>query len=393
MSKATEKTLVPKLRFPEFRDAEEWEEKPLNLISTSIFDGTHQTPKYTEDGIPFFSVENIVSGKPNKFISREDYLTATSKNKPEKGDVLITRIGNIGFSAIVDWEYEFSIYVTLAVVKKSDQFDSYYLYSFLQSERYQTEIRSKSLLNAVPCKINMDELRKSRVSLPSPPEQQKIADCLSSIDELITVQAQKIESLKAHKKGMMQKLFSLEIRFKDDNGNPFPDWEEKKLGEISKTITGSSNREDSTEEGDYAFFDRSNDQRASSKFLFDCEAIIVAGEGKDFPPRYFVGKFDLHQRAYATMKFKKNIGKYVFYWMHHHRSFLLKYSVGSTMPSLRMNSFSEFPVQIPHPDEQQKIANCLSSIDDLITAQAQKIESLKAHKKGMMQQLFPIQKD
>jgi len=207
MSDQTKKGLVPKLRFPEFRDAGEWKEEPLNKITTSIFDGTHQTPKYTEKGIPFFSVENIISGKANKFISREDYLTATNKNKPEKGDVLITRIGNIGFSAIVDWDYEFSIYVTLAVVKKSDKFASYYLHCFLQSERYQTEIRSKSLLSAVPCKINMDELRKTMVLLPSPKEQRKIADCLSSIDDLITAYTQKYDALKAHKKGLMQQLF------------------------------------------------------------------------------------------------------------------------------------------------------------------------------------------
>ncbi|MEI7869556.1 MAG: restriction endonuclease subunit S [Candidatus Methylumidiphilus sp.] len=198
---------VPKLRFAQFLDTEEWEEKPLSKISTSIFDGTHQTPKYTKEGIPFFSVENLVSGKLNKFISREDYLISTSKNKPEKGDLLITRIGNIGFSAIVDWEYEFSIYVTLAVVKKTDQFDSYYLHCFFQSERYQTEIRSKSLLNAVPCKINMDELRQTKVLLPTLTEQQKIADCLSSLDELITAQAQKLATLKTHKKGLMQQLF------------------------------------------------------------------------------------------------------------------------------------------------------------------------------------------
>jgi len=198
---------VPKLRFAQFLDTEEWEEKPLSKISTSIFDGTHQTPKYTKEGIPFFSVENLVSGKLNKFISREDYLISTSKNKPEKGDLLITRIGNIGFSAIVDWEYEFSIYVTLAVVKKTDQFDSYYLHCFFLSERYQTEIRSKSLLNAVPCKINMDELRQTKVLLPTLTEQQKIADCLSSLDELIAAQTQQLATLKTHKKGLMQQLF------------------------------------------------------------------------------------------------------------------------------------------------------------------------------------------
>jgi type I restriction enzyme S subunit len=134
-------------------------------------------------------------------------LVATNKNKPEKGDVLVTRIGNIGFSAVVAWDYEFSIYVTLAVIKKDKKFISGYLHGYMQSERYQREIQSKSLLNAVPCKINMDELRKTEVLFPSLEEQQKIADCLSSIDDLIAAQAQKIEELKAHKKGLMQQLF------------------------------------------------------------------------------------------------------------------------------------------------------------------------------------------
>jgi type I restriction enzyme S subunit len=198
---------VPRLRFPEFREAGEWEERRLEQISDAIFDGTHQTPAYTEEGVPFFSVENIVSGKENKFISREDYLIATSRNKPEKGDILITRIGKIGFSAVVDWEYDFSVYVTLAVIKKSEAFDSHFLNGFFQSERYQNEILGKSLLTAVPCKINMDELRKTRVLLPSFPEQRKIAACLSSLDALIAAQADKLDALKTHKKGLMQQLF------------------------------------------------------------------------------------------------------------------------------------------------------------------------------------------
>ena len=81
----------PRLRFPEFRDAGEWEERKLADITVSIFDGTHQTPTYTTDGVPFYSVENLISGNANKFISRADYLLATKKNRPEKGDVLITR--------------------------------------------------------------------------------------------------------------------------------------------------------------------------------------------------------------------------------------------------------------------------------------------------------------
>ena len=202
---------TPRLRFPEFRDAGEWEVKQLKHISPAIFDGTHQTPNYTEKGVPFFSVENIVSGNKNKYISREDYIITTIKNKPEKGDIIITRIGNIGFSKVVDWDYEFSIYVTLAVVKKSELFNSQYLHYYFQSEYYQKEILSKSLLSAIPCKINMDELQKTKVLLPSLPEQQKIADCLSSLDEVINLQTQKLDTLKAHKKGLMQQFFPREV--------------------------------------------------------------------------------------------------------------------------------------------------------------------------------------
>ncbi|MFZ5533671.1 MAG: restriction endonuclease subunit S [Pseudomonadota bacterium] len=198
---------VPRLRFPEFQGAGEWEEKTLDQVSPSIFDGTHQTPKYAEEGVPFFSVENIVSGNRNKFISEEDHIAATRKNKPEKGDVLITRIGNIGYSTVVHWDYEFSIYVTLAVVKRSPSFNSNFLHGYFQSSRYQKELRSKSLLDAVPCKINMEELRKTEVLVPEIDEQHKIANCLSALDDLIAAQAQKIELLKRHKKGLMQQLF------------------------------------------------------------------------------------------------------------------------------------------------------------------------------------------
>ena len=201
---------VPKLRFKEFENSGEWKEKYLNEISPAIFDGTHQTPSYTEKGVPFYSVENIKSGIKNKFISREDYLLSISKNKPEKGDIIITRIGDIGTSKVIDWNYEFSIYVTLAIVKKSTIFNSYYLHSFFQSSRYQKEILSKSLLNAVPCKINMDELRRTKILIPpdkGKKEQLKISEIFSSVDNLINAQSQKIETLKLHKKGLLQGLF------------------------------------------------------------------------------------------------------------------------------------------------------------------------------------------
>ncbi len=197
----------PRLRFPEFHDSGEWEEKELGEVTSAVFDGTHQTPTYTAEGIPFYSVENLISGSANKFISQEDYQFATRKNKPEKGDILLTRIGKIGFSQVVTWNHEFSVYVTLAVIKQSPICDSYYLHYFFQSDRYQTEIRSKSLQNAVPPKINLDSLRSTKVLVAGRAEQQRIAGCLSALDAVLAGQSQQLAALKTHKQALMQQLF------------------------------------------------------------------------------------------------------------------------------------------------------------------------------------------
>ena len=129
--------LLPRLRFPEFDGASEWKPQRLDEVSSSIFDGTHQTPTYTKEGVPFYSVENLISGTANKFISRDDHLEATRKNKPKKGDILLTRIGKIGHSQAVTWDHEFSVYVTLAVIKASPRFNTSYLAHYLQSGCYQ----------------------------------------------------------------------------------------------------------------------------------------------------------------------------------------------------------------------------------------------------------------
>ena len=262
MKQKGKRTLRPKLRFPEFRDQPGWEEKNLSEITSAIFDGTHQTPTYTEAGIPFYSVENLISGNANKFISREDYDLATRNNKPEKGDILLTRIGKIGFSQVVTWGHEFSVYVTLAVIKRSSQFNSYYLHCLMQTYFYQSELRSKSLSNAVPPKINMDSLRETKVFLPMPAEQQKIAECLSSLDGLIDAEGRKLEALKAHKKGLMQQLFPQpgqtqpRLRFPEfrDKG----EWVANKLSEITSAIFDGTHQTPTYTESGIPFYSVEN---------------------------------------------------------------------------------------------------------------------------------------
>ncbi|HKV97887.1 MAG TPA: restriction endonuclease subunit S [Gammaproteobacteria bacterium] len=162
------------------------------------------------------------------------------------------------------------------------------------------------------------------------------------------------------------------------------------LGRAFRRITnGKANAQDHEEGGAFPLFDRSEVIKASSKFAFDAVAVILPGEGMSFRPRYFEGKFDLHQRAYALMQCQGQ-GKYFYYALDRMKADLALKAVKSTVLSLRLPIIEKFVVFAPSNNaEQQKIADCLTSLDEVIDAQGRKVEALKAHKRGLMQQLFP----
>lgn len=380
--------LVPKLRFPEFEG--NWIYQDLKSIS-DIYDGTHQTPKYVDSGIPFVSVENINDiYNTDKFISKEAF-EKEYKIKPKKDDILMTRItaGIIGATSIVKSNTPLAFYVSLALIRlKNNDVLVEFLNQRINTSYFKHELHRRIIHIAFPKKINLGEIGLCKISYPLFPEQQKIATFLISVDERIILLEKQKQGLETYKKGVMQQLFSQQLRFKDDAGNDFPDWEGKKLGEVSTITTGSSNRQDSGLDGEFTFFDRSEDIRTSNIYLFDTEAIIVAGEGSDFKPKYFIGKFDLHQRSYAIMNFKNSTGKFLFYYIHFHRNHFLSQAVGSTVKSLRLPMFQKMEIKLPCLDEQQKIASFLSAIDARIDVVSKQIEQSKVFKKGLLQQLF-----
>jgi type I restriction enzyme S subunit len=260
---------------------------------------------------------------------------------------------------------------------------------------YFNRSRSLFLFTAFSYGLTSDRLRlyykdfaRIKFAIPDNEEQQKIASFLSAVDEKIQLLTRKKELLEQYKKGVMQQLFSGKLRFKDENGKAFPKWEEKKLQEIASINTGSSNRQDSGLDGEFTFFDRSQDIRTSSIFLFDGEAIIVAGEGQEFAPKHFNGKFDLHQRTYAIMNYKNAIGKYLFYYIHYHRNYFFIQAVGTTVKSLRLPMFQKMNIQVPVIDEQKKIADYLSNIDNKIDSVTKQITQNQTFKKGLLQQMF-----
>ena len=380
-----EKQLVPRLRFPVFKD--EWQKKRLDKIVSDFIVPMRDKPKDLSGVIPWCRIEDfdgiyLSKSKSNQGVSAETVKLMNLKVYPIN-TVLVSCSANLGFCAIV--KEPLITNQTFIGLNPSDKVVSEYLYYVMRNSARRLNVLSSGTTISY---LSRKQFEKFTISVPSLPEQQKIASFLTDVDYKITKLTKKKDLLEQYKKGIMQKIFNQELRFKDDNGNEFPEWEVKKLGDISNITTGSSNRQDSGLDGEYTFFDRSEDIRTSSRYLFDGEAVIVAGEGSDFIPKYYVGKFDLHQRTYAIMNFKDSVSKYLYYCIYFHRKYFLSQAVGSTVKSLRLPMFQKMPIKLPIIEEQTKIANFLSELDVKIEALNTKIEQSKAFKKGLLQQMF-----
>lgn len=132
-------------------------------------------------------------------------------------------------------------------------------------------------------------------------------------------------------------------------------WTQNRLGNLCMIQSGNSNTKDAVSNGSFIFFDRSKTPKRSSRFLFDCEAIIIAGEGAEFLPKKYSGKFDLHQRAYAIFGFGNLLsGNYLYYYLTYIHKYFQEVAVGATVKSLRQRHFDELPVLLPQSIEEQK---------------------------------------
>ena len=194
---------VPRIRFKGFE--EDWEQRKLGEIA-GIYDGVHQTPEYVDSGIMFLSVENIATLKSNKFISEEAF-GRDYKNYPVKGDVLMTRIGDVGTANVVETTEKLAFYVSLALIKPNNT-DSYYLCNAIHSSRFQRELRDRTLLTAVPKKINKNEIGEGVISSPTLREQELIGRYFRNLDSLLSLHQRKLEKLRQIKKSMLERMFA-----------------------------------------------------------------------------------------------------------------------------------------------------------------------------------------
>ena len=166
-------------------------------------------------------------------------------------------------------------------------------------------------------------------------------------------------------------------------------WSRKKLKELLSVKNGKTDTVDAVEDGQYPLFDRSVLVKKSDKYLFDCEAIIIPGEGKDFSPKYYKGKFDLHQRAYAAYPRTTDVNaKFMYYAITNVRNVLFLHAVGSTVKSLRLGIIEDLEIDIPLLKEQEKIAGILTTVDEDIQETDNIIDNCERVKKALTQTLL-----
>ncbi len=228
------------------------------------------------------------------------------------------------------------------------------------------------------------------ISIPSAREQEHIASFLDMIDQRIDKQRALVDNLKKYKRGVTNAIFNRKLIFSSED-SPYPQWEEKYIGDICKIQTGKSNTQDETSQGIYPFYVRSPIVRKSNRYLLDCEAVLTVGDGvgtgKVF--HYVQGRFDLHQRVYAMTDFKMVSGKYFYYYFaHFFYDRVMRMTAKTSVDSVRYEMIDRMTILVPCKEEQQKIVCFLDRIEKKIKNAEEELNLLEKNKSGFLQQLF-----
>ncbi len=413
-------SLLPKLRFPEFRDAEAWKPITLHEVSTPVTERVGEkrlTPVSISAGIGFVPQAE----KFGRDISGNQYQLYTLVRD---GDFVFNKGNSLKFPQgcvylLQGWGQVAAPNVFICFRLKNGYSNGFFQNCFEQNQhgrqlkRHITSgARSNGLLN-----ISKETFFSVEIPTPSPAEQQKIADCLSSVDELIAAQVRKVDALKTHKKGLMQQLFPREgeaqprLRFPEFQNAG--EWECKTLHDIAKITSGSTPARSNPEfyAGGSIPWVKTTD--LNNSFIIETEEKVTPKAKVRINPAGSVliamyGGFNQIGRtgclatpaatnqaiSVLVLDQKVAIPTYVLAWLNAKVEVWKRIASSSRKdPNITGSDVAKFVILLPKLNEQKHIASCLSSFDALITAEIQKLEALKTHKKGLMQQLFPSPKE
>lgn len=394
MNKEEKKMMVPKLRFPEFRDAVEWEVKKLDRLIDTV------TPPQKLPTALYYT-----NGQYPIFDQSQSYICGWTNNREAliKDDLPLIIFGDHTCVLKISQKPFAQGADGIKILKAKNEIEILFLFQILQFKPVVME----------EYKRHFSILKEKLIAFPKieTGEQQKIADCLSSIDDLINAQRKKIEALKTHKKGLVQQLFPRlgetipRLRFPE-----FLDadeWERIPVGKIGEVITGNT---PSTTMREYYGGDRlfvSPSDMADHRFIYNTKTTLTDlgySKTRQIPAdsvlfvcigstigKIAQNKVDCatNQQINAVVPSKNYSSGFIYYSLDLNASNIAELAGKQAVPIINKTVFSSVVLDLPSLKEQQLITECLSSLDEIISLQGKRLDSLKIHKKGLMQKIFP----
>ena len=399
-----------------------WESKKLSEICSKITDGAHKTPTYVTDGIPFLRVKDIhldqINWNNTKRIPKQEHDELIKRCKPEKGDILYSKNGTIGLSKIVDWENEFSIFVSLALLKpKKELVESKFLKMFLDSTQAlsQTKKRSKSV---TVTNLHLEEIREMLMPIPSIPTQKQIVAKLDHILGELEVKKEKIISIIEQNKqriDFFEKNFFSQIMKKYLQIDNVPEtWTVKSLGNIATRIGGGTPKKNNDEyyQGDIPWFtitDLSNEitfpkiihnskMKITEKAIKESSAKKIPKNAVILGTRVGVGKLAIAGREVTTNQdfssfvCSKEIEPYFLgcYFLAI-RQHLQQKSRGLTVKGIITSELDNLSIGYPSNEEQTKIIQNIKSAEEKFQTQKKKFENIKNNYESKIKYINHIQ--
>ncbi|MDD2822224.1 MAG: restriction endonuclease subunit S [Flavobacterium sp.] len=349
----------PKLRFPEFKG--DWNKK---LIKEVLSIGSGRDYKHLEKGnVPVFGTGGLMN-YVNDFLYDGETVCIGRKGTIDKPMYFDGKI----------WTVD-TLFYTNKFINSTPKF-IYNLFQRINWKEYNEA-------SGVPS-LSKSTIEKIEIKLPLIEEQTRIANFLSSVDEKLNLLKEKKALLEDYKKGIMQKIFNQEIRFKDDNGEDFEDWEEKSIGNI--LTIGSGRDYKHLNYGNVPVFGTGGLMTFVDSFLHQGETVCIGRKGTIDKPMYYNGDIWTVDTLFYTHTFIESIPKFVYYvfqsinWKQHNEA--------SGVPSLSKSTIEQILINVPSVAEQTKIANFLSAIDEKIALVSNQIQDTQEYKKGLLQQMF-----
>ena len=380
----TERANTPKLRFPEFNN--DWTTNQAKNLFTNVSDKKH------DGDLLVLSATQDKGMVPRQDLDLEikyDKKNLSNYKRTLPNDFIISlRSFQGGFELNTIEGIVSPAYTVLRGEEELAQ--PKFFKQYFKSIRFIKKLDSMIYGIRDGKSISYKEFSTFSINYPSILEQQKIGDFFSKLDRQIELEEQKLEKLEEQKKGYMQKIFSQELRFKDENGEKFSDWQIITLGQLSDIKTGSLDANAMVPNGKYKFFTCARETYQIDKYAFDTEALLISGNGANVGYiHYYKGKFNAYQRTYVLDNIQNDINFIKYYLERYLIKRIYSEKRDGNTPYITRSTLYDMSISIPLAKlEQNKIGNFFTKFDELIEKQSDKIELLKERKKGFLQKMF-----